>query len=208
MGYLYFLSLYTVTKKAWLKVVKLYPLHSQGSFVFVHSIRIISLKMSDSTKERFYFIQNKFIWNYFYTIGDYNKYLNTIRGLIGRCNRYFRWWLYFNPSGFRYDPQSPWYCKRYVWKKPVTQKNDRLFVVQPGLEPGLTGPESVVLPLHHWTISIKLVNSLVVSECKSTYFFKINKRYCNFFSLINFFLFLLVLILQVYTYINRGKSPT
>ena len=30
--------------------------------------------MSDSTKERFYFIQNKFIWNYFYTIGDYNKY--------------------------------------------------------------------------------------------------------------------------------------
>ena len=73
-----------------LKVVKLYPLHSQGSFVFVHSIRIISLKMSDSTKERFYFIQNKFIWNYFYTIGDYNKYLNTIRRLIGRCNRYFR----------------------------------------------------------------------------------------------------------------------
>ncbi|WP_270534494.1 hypothetical protein, partial [Parabacteroides johnsonii] len=41
-------------------------------------------------KERFYFIQNKFIWSYFYTIGDYNKYLNTIRGLIGRCNRYFR----------------------------------------------------------------------------------------------------------------------
>ena len=30
--------------------------------------------MSDSAKERFYFIQNKFIWNYFYTIGDYNKY--------------------------------------------------------------------------------------------------------------------------------------
>ena len=77
-------------KKLDLKVVKLYPLHSQGSFVFVHSIRIISLKMSDSTKERFYFIQNKFIWNYFYTIGDYNKYLNTIRRLIGRCNRYFR----------------------------------------------------------------------------------------------------------------------
>ena len=91
-------------KKLDLKVVKLYSLHSQGSFVFVHSIRIISLKMSDSTKERFYFIQNKFIWNYFYTIGDYNKYLNTIRRLIGRCNRYFRRWLYFNPSGFRYDP--------------------------------------------------------------------------------------------------------
>ena len=93
-------------KKLDLKVVKLYPLHSQGSFVFVHSIRIISLKMSDSAKERFYFIQNKFIWNYFYTIGDYNKYLNTIRRLIGRCNRYFGRWLYFNPSGFRYDPWS------------------------------------------------------------------------------------------------------
>ena len=93
-------------KKLDLKVVKLYPLHSQGSFVFVHSIRIISLKMSDSTKERFYFIQNKFIWSYFYTIGDYNKYLNTIRGIIGRCNRYFGRWLYFNPSGFRYDPEK------------------------------------------------------------------------------------------------------
>ena len=30
--------------------------------------------------------------------------INTIRRLIGRCNRYFRRWLYFNPSGFRYDP--------------------------------------------------------------------------------------------------------
>ena len=56
--------------------------------------------MSDSTKERFYFIQNKFIWNYFYTIGDYNKYLNTIRGLIGRCNRYFERWLYLIPQDF------------------------------------------------------------------------------------------------------------
>ena len=56
--------------------------------------------MSDSTKERFYFIQNKFIWNYFYTIGDYNKYLNTIRGIIGRCNRYFERWLYLIPQDF------------------------------------------------------------------------------------------------------------
>ena len=56
--------------------------------------------MSDSTKERFYFIQNKFIWNYFYTIGDYNKYLNTIRRLIGRCNRYFERWLYLIPQDF------------------------------------------------------------------------------------------------------------
>ena len=34
------------------------------------------------------------------------------------------------------------------------------FVVQPGLEPGLTGPESVVLPLHHWTISIQQATNL------------------------------------------------
>jgi hypothetical protein len=30
------------------------------------------------------------ICKHFYTIGDYNKYLNTIRGIIGRCNGYFR----------------------------------------------------------------------------------------------------------------------
>ena len=113
-------------KKLDLKVVKLYPLHSQGSFVFVHSIPIISLKMSDSTKKRFYFIQNKFIWNYFYTIGDYNKYLNTIRRIIGRCNRYFRRWLYFNPSGFRYDPKikrgkaSPHKQLKAVSRQPLT----------------------------------------------------------------------------------------
>ena len=132
MGYYISCRYILLQKKLDLKVVKLYSLHSQGSFVFVHSIRIISLKMSDSAKERFYFIQNKFIWNYFYTIGDYNKYLNTIRGLIGRCNRYFRWWLYFNPSGFRDDPsfvlslifreiiriewtktKEPWLCNGY-----------------------------------------------------------------------------------------------
>ena len=115
MGYYISCRYILLQKKLDLKVVKLYPLHSQGSFVFVHSIRIISLKMSDSTKERFYFIQNKFIWNYFYTIGDYNKYLNTIRRLIGRCNRYFRRWLYFNPSGFRYDP---------LWFKQTTKNTE------------------------------------------------------------------------------------
>jgi hypothetical protein len=30
-----------------------------------------------------------------------------------------------------------------------TKMTINYFVVQPGLEPGLTGPESVVLPLHH-----------------------------------------------------------
>ena len=29
--------------------------------------------MSDNTKERFYFIQNKFIWNYFYTVESTSK---------------------------------------------------------------------------------------------------------------------------------------
>ena len=116
-------------KKLDLKVVKLYPLHSQGSFVFVHSIRIISLKMSDSTKERFYFIQNKFIWNYFYTIGDYNKYLNTIRGLIGRCNGYFGRWLYFNPSGFRYDPFLFCGWRTARWKSVVSYFKKLMFKV-------------------------------------------------------------------------------
>jgi len=117
LGYYISCRYILLQKKLDLKVVKLYPLHSQGSFVFVHSIPIISLKMSDSTKERFYFIQNKFIWSYFYTIGDYNKYLNTIRRLIGRCNRYFRRWLYFNPSGFRYDPsfRAPFLSFRQDW---------------------------------------------------------------------------------------------
>ena len=36
--------------------------------------------MSDSTKERFYFIQNKFIWSYFYTIGDYRDHPEILRG--------------------------------------------------------------------------------------------------------------------------------
>ena len=67
--------------------------------------------MSDSTKERFYFIQNKFIWNYFYTIGDYNKYLNTIRGLIGRCNRYFERWLYLIPQDFGMIHERSFYRK-------------------------------------------------------------------------------------------------
>ena len=122
MGYYISCRYILLQKKLDLKVVKLYPLHSQGSFVFVHSIRIISLKMSDSTKERFYFIQNKFIWNYFYTIGDYNKYLNTIRELIGRCNRYFRRWLYFNPSGFRYDPKTQDCTERLLFFTPSIRR--------------------------------------------------------------------------------------
>ena len=32
--------------------------------------------------------------------------------------------------------------------------NDRFFVGVPGFEPGMTGPESVVLPLHHTPIAI------------------------------------------------------
>ena len=47
-------------------------------------------------------------------------------------------------------------------KKPrYSYRITRLFyVVLPGFEPGQTGPESVVLPLHHRTISTKLSSKL------------------------------------------------
>ena len=42
--------------------------------------------------------------------------------------------------------------REYVKKKTfVKQLFAKAFVVQPGLEPGLTEPKSGVLPLHHWT---------------------------------------------------------
>ncbi len=40
------------------------------------------------------------------------------------------------------------------------------FVVQPGLEPRLAEPKSVVLPLHHWTIHF-----FEKCGCKITFFF-------------------------------------
>ncbi len=39
-------------------------------------------------------------------------------------------------------------------KRPLAETNDRFFVGVLGFEPRMTGPESVVLPLHHTPIAI------------------------------------------------------
>ena len=48
----------------------------------------------------------------------------------------------------------------------------------PGFEPGMTGPESVVLPLHHIPLR---TNSLLNCECKGSVFYLNNKTSPNFF---------------------------
>ena len=48
----------------------------------------------------------------------------------------------------------------------------------PGFEPGMTGPESVVLPLHHIPLR---ANSLLNCECKGSVFYLNNKTSPNFF---------------------------
>lgn len=59
-------------------------------------------------------------------------------------------------------------------------KHCETFVVHPGLEPRLADPESDVLPLHQWTISlsyrINLLLFFLKSGCKSTTFFAIDKK--------------------------------
>ena len=52
-------------------------------------------------------------------------------------------------------------------------KKIRLLVGILGLEPRMTGPESVVLPLHHIP--------MLVLHCKVTTFFVFAKRFINFF---------------------------
>ena len=58
-----------------------------------------------------------------------------------------------------------------------------LFVGIPGLEPGMTGPESVVLPLHHiprlWLISL---GALPFCVCKDSTFSGTAKTFLSFFS--------------------------
>ena len=44
----------------------------------------------------------------------------------------------------------------------------------PGFEPGMTGPESVVLPLHHTPIKV-ITNTLCERRCKYTAFITIAK---------------------------------
>ena len=51
-----------------------------------------------------------------------------------------------------------------------------------GLEPRMTGPESVVLPLHHTPKSIAHQNNLVpFCGCKGTTFSETNKIFIGFF---------------------------
>ena len=54
----------------------------------------------------------------------------------------------------------------FVHKKEVCILTHLLFVVGlPGLEPGMTGPESVVLPLHHSPI-IRFAGAKIQIFCK------------------------------------------
>ena len=59
--------------------------------------------------------------------------------------------------------------------KKRTSREARLVVGILGLEPRMTGPESVVLPLHHIP--------MLVLHCKVTTFFAFGKRMANFFAL-------------------------
>ena len=52
-----------------------------------------------------------------------------------------------------------------------------LMVGLPGFEPGMTGPESVVLPLHHSPIE----HHISVLRCKDTKFSIIQNIFCYFF---------------------------
>ena len=45
-------------------------------------------------------------------------------------------------------------CRDAMRKRPLAETNDRFFVGVLGFEPRMTGPESVVLPLHHTPIAI------------------------------------------------------
>ncbi len=58
-----------------------------------------------------------------------------------------------------------------------------LLVGIPGLEPGMTGPESVVLPLHHIPLFCYFVvaMSFLNCECKGNAFFLTNKIFLHFF---------------------------
>jgi hypothetical protein len=52
----------------------------------------------------------------------------------------------------------------------------------PGLEPGMTGPESVVLPLHHIPISLQLQQvDFSIASAKVQLFFESPKFFGTFF---------------------------
>ena len=57
----------------------------------------------------------------------------------------------------------------------------RIFVGVLGLEPRMTGPESVVLPLHHTPKWIAKTELFPFCGCKGSSFFWTDKRFCDFF---------------------------
>ena len=50
------------------------------------------------------------------------------------------------------------YWRLWTNKKGILKPRCLAFVGIPGFEPGMTGPESVVLPLHHIPMSDQLLN--------------------------------------------------
>lgn len=74
-------------------------------------------------------------------------------------------------------------------------------VVLPGLEPGISGPESDVLPLHHRTVFVSSSSMFLDYGCKDTDIFYICKYFAKNFRLNKHFSFSLVLkLLGLYIY--------
>ena len=48
--------------------------------------------------------------------------------VIGRCNRYFRRWLYFNPSGFRDDPLQHCFRPHLSTNQTVKWRNKKRII--------------------------------------------------------------------------------
>ena len=71
---------------------------------------------------------------------------------------------------------SAWDCLGDINKKPSRHLSDG-FVGLPGFEPGMTGPESVVLPLHHSPIWIVVI----FDTAKVEYYFYSAKKIATFF---------------------------
>ena len=66
-----------------------------------------------------------------------------------------------------------------------------LLVGIPGFEPGMTGPESVVLPLHHIPMSFLLLQChFLIASAKVTLFSEPTKFFSTFLSKIVIFSFL------------------
>ena len=66
-------------------------------------------------------------------------------------------------------------------QKKHLSKRKMLFVGLPGFEPGMTGPESVVLPLHHSPISANEMFFFSIASAKVLVFFEPTKFFGTFF---------------------------